>query len=173
MAAGRRAPGNRCGSERQGISCGPSLPILTRWTGRGPDPGTADSAPGRHDHRVAQSTDLLYATGRSRVLSQLPAIWLAAERRWIPRRAAVMHPPGRQASRNRRLECDLRCVSHDQRPARARYAVRIAADPDADRRHEGSGIRYRVRSVSRTGRGACAGQSPPVAALRPAFQRRA
>jgi hypothetical protein len=38
-----------------------------------------------------------YATGRSRVLGQLPAIWLAAERRWIPRRAAVMHPPGRQA----------------------------------------------------------------------------
>ncbi|MBI3493468.1 MAG: hypothetical protein HY047_17055, partial [Acidobacteria bacterium] len=35
-----------------------------------------------------------YATGRSRMLGQLPAIWLAAERRWIPRRAAVMRPPG-------------------------------------------------------------------------------
>src|SRR5207249_1807063 len=35
-----------------------------------------------------------YATGNSRVLGQLPAIWLTADRRWIPRRAAVMHPPG-------------------------------------------------------------------------------
>jgi hypothetical protein len=35
-----------------------------------------------------------YATGNSRVLGQLPAIWLTADRRWIPRRAAVMRPPG-------------------------------------------------------------------------------
>jgi Cytochrome c554 and c-prime len=35
-----------------------------------------------------------YATGNSRILGQLPAIWLTAERRWIPRRAAVMRPPG-------------------------------------------------------------------------------
>jgi len=39
-----------------------------------------------------------YATGRSRMLGQLPAIWLIAERRWIPRRAAVMHPPGQSSS---------------------------------------------------------------------------
>jgi hypothetical protein len=35
-----------------------------------------------------------YATGNSRVLGQLPAIWLTAERSWIPRRAAIMSPPG-------------------------------------------------------------------------------
>jgi len=35
-----------------------------------------------------------YATGHGRTLGQLPAIWLIDERRWIPRRAAVMHPPG-------------------------------------------------------------------------------
>jgi len=35
-----------------------------------------------------------YATGNSRVLGQLPAIWLTAERTWIPRRAAIMSPPG-------------------------------------------------------------------------------
>src|SRR5262249_38068521 len=35
-----------------------------------------------------------YATGNSRVLGQLPAIWLTAERIWIPRRAAIMIPPG-------------------------------------------------------------------------------
>ena len=34
-----------------------------------------------------------YATGNSRVLGQLPAIWLTADRTWIPRRAAVMAPP--------------------------------------------------------------------------------
>ena len=38
-----------------------------------------------------------YATGNSRVLGQLPAIWLTADRRWIPRRAAIMHPPGPSA----------------------------------------------------------------------------
>jgi len=38
-----------------------------------------------------------YATGHGRTLGQLPAIWLPAERRWIPRRAAVMHPPGQAA----------------------------------------------------------------------------
>jgi hypothetical protein len=35
-----------------------------------------------------------YATGSSRILGQLPAIWLTADRRWILRRAAVMRPPG-------------------------------------------------------------------------------
>ena len=34
-----------------------------------------------------------YATGNSRVLGQLPAIWLTAEQTWIPRRAAIMAPP--------------------------------------------------------------------------------
>jgi hypothetical protein len=38
-----------------------------------------------------------YETGKSRVLGQLPAIWLTADRRWIPRRAAIMHPPGPSA----------------------------------------------------------------------------
>ena len=38
-----------------------------------------------------------YATGQGRTLGQLPAIWLVDERRWIPRRAAVMHPPGQAA----------------------------------------------------------------------------
>src|SRR5688572_2959397 len=34
-----------------------------------------------------------YATGRNRLLGQLPAIYLIAEKRWIPRRSAVLHPP--------------------------------------------------------------------------------
>jgi hypothetical protein len=34
-----------------------------------------------------------YATGRHRLLGQLPGIYMIAERRWIPRRSAVLHPP--------------------------------------------------------------------------------
>jgi hypothetical protein len=35
-----------------------------------------------------------YATGRNRLLGQLPAAYLIAEQSWIPRRSAVLHPPG-------------------------------------------------------------------------------
>jgi hypothetical protein len=34
-----------------------------------------------------------YPTGKGRVLGQLPGAYLIAERRWIPRRMAVLHPP--------------------------------------------------------------------------------
>lgn len=34
-----------------------------------------------------------YPTGRDRLLGQLPGAYLIAERRWIPRRMAVLHPP--------------------------------------------------------------------------------
>jgi hypothetical protein len=34
-----------------------------------------------------------YATGRNRLLGQLPGAYLIREQRWIPRRAAVLHPP--------------------------------------------------------------------------------
>jgi hypothetical protein len=34
-----------------------------------------------------------YATGKQRLLGQLPGAYLIAERRWIPRRMAVLHPP--------------------------------------------------------------------------------
>ena len=34
-----------------------------------------------------------YATGRNRLLGQLPGAYLIRERQWIPRRAAVLHPP--------------------------------------------------------------------------------
>ncbi len=43
---------------------------------------------GSHNQQV-----FWYATGNSRVLGQLPAAYLVAEQRWIPRRMAVLHPP--------------------------------------------------------------------------------
>jgi hypothetical protein len=38
-----------------------------------------------------------YESGNSRVLGQLPVIWLTADRKWIPRRAALMAPPSAHA----------------------------------------------------------------------------
>ena len=38
-----------------------------------------------------------YETGHSRVLGQVPVIWLTADQKWIPRRAALMAPPSTQA----------------------------------------------------------------------------
>jgi hypothetical protein len=34
-----------------------------------------------------------YSTGKGRLVGQLPAAYLLEEKRWIPRRAAVVHPP--------------------------------------------------------------------------------
>jgi Cytochrome c552 len=61
------------------------------WNGRG-------DAPPRIERRVALTTGshnqqiYWYATGHDRLLGQLPAIQLVNERRWIPRRAATLHP---------------------------------------------------------------------------------
>src|SRR6187431_2304768 len=63
------------------------------WDGNG-------AAPPRIQRRVVMTTGshhqqiYWYATGHDRVLGQLPAIQLLADRRWIPRYAATMHPPG-------------------------------------------------------------------------------
>jgi hypothetical protein len=62
--------------------------------------GRREVRPRRIKRQVVMSTGshhqqiYWYATGSSRILGQLPAIWLTADRRWIPRRAAVMRPPG-------------------------------------------------------------------------------
>ena len=86
----------------------PSPPALASTQGSfgaaGPQAGT--EVP-RRPHRLKRHVVLTtgshnqqiywYATGHGRTLGQLPAIWLVDERRWIPRRAAVMHPPGQAA----------------------------------------------------------------------------
>jgi hypothetical protein len=62
------------------------------WDGQG-------DAPPRIQRQVVMTTGshhqqiYWYATGHGRLLGQLPAIQLAADRRWVPRRSAVMHPP--------------------------------------------------------------------------------
>lgn len=63
------------------------------WDGRG-------DAPPRIEREVVMITGshhqqiYWYATGQQRLLGQLPGAYLIDERRWIPRRMAVLHPPG-------------------------------------------------------------------------------
>jgi hypothetical protein len=76
-----------------------------------PDWDFTGTAPPRVTRQVVMSTGshhqqmYWYPTGRSRMLGQLPVLYLISEGRWIPRRAAEMHPPERlvfikQAGRN-------------------------------------------------------------------------
>ena len=113
-----------------------------------------------------------YATGNSRVLGQLPAIWLTADRRWIPRRAAVMHPPGQRPSR--RPAAGTPCASRVTRPT---------ADPGSTRRSGRSRSRRRPptrrppSSASRAKRAtdrasSTRGQPQPAAPVRDALERR-
>ncbi len=80
-----------------------------------------------------------YATGRNRLLGQLPGAYLIAEQRWIPRRVGGAASAGRTALLgDRALEQHLYRLPHDERQARVRHAVRIAADRHAGRRYAGS-----------------------------------
>ena len=66
-----------------------------------PDWDLVGTAPPRISRQVVMVTGshhqqiFWYATGRGRILGQLPALYLIAEGRWIPRRTAEMHPPER------------------------------------------------------------------------------
>lgn len=73
-------------------------PLAVRGQAASGDPGPAGQA-----QRISREVVMItgshhqqiywYATGRDRLLGQLPGAYLIAERRWIPRRAAVLHPP--------------------------------------------------------------------------------
>jgi hypothetical protein len=65
------------------------------------DPDASDRPDGRP--RITRPVALItgshnqqifwYATGHDRLLGQLPGAYLVRERRWVPRRMAVLHPP--------------------------------------------------------------------------------
>jgi len=62
------------------------------WSGTGQAPRVSREVvmiTGSHHQQI-----YWYATGRDRLLGQLPGAYLIAERQWIPRRSAVLHPPG-------------------------------------------------------------------------------
>ena len=64
-----------------------------------PDSPEAPAGRPRIERRVVMITGshnqqvFWYATGRNRLLGQLPGAYLIREQRWIPRRTAVLHPP--------------------------------------------------------------------------------
>ena len=114
-----------------------------------------------------------YATGRNRLLGQLPGAYLVAEQRWIPRRIGGPASARRNAVlRDRPLEQHLYRLPRDQRQAAVRHAVRLAADRDPGRRHDGRRVRHRLRVVPRAERSARGGEPQPAAALRAASDRR-
>ena len=108
-----------------------------------------------------------YATGHGRTLGQLPAIWLVDERRWIPRRAAVMHPPG-QAAFSETGAWNGICVACHTTLGRPAFDTPFGSQPIATQTggYDGGGVRRRVRSVSWTGRRTRPPQREPSAPLR-------
>ncbi|MGC4084521.1 MAG: hypothetical protein QM736_20995 [Vicinamibacterales bacterium] len=70
---------------------------------------------GSHNQQV-----FWYGTERARMIGQLPAAYLVAEQRWVPRRMAVLHPPSQQPlSETGHWNSTLSRVSLDARQATA------------------------------------------------------
>ena len=103
--------------DRVRVDAVPGRPMLLERRGRElwaefdqPDWDGKGNAPPRISRRVVMTTGshhqqiYWYATGHDRVLGQLPAIQLLADKRWIPRYAATMHPPGISCIQRRELE---------------------------------------------------------------------
>ena len=111
---------------------------------------------------------LLVPDDRTRVLGQLPAMYLIAERRWIPRDAALLHPASRRASvRDRAMERRVRQLSCDQRQATIRRARRRWRGGHAGdhRRYACCGAWHCLRGMSRPGRRARPPNRQPAAPL--------
>ena len=109
----------------------------------------AHRAAGRDDHRVASPAGVL-VRDRPEPAAR-PAAWRVPDReqRWIPRRAAVLHPPTDppfSETGHWNSTC-IACHATHGKP-RVRHAVRIAADRDADGRDDRRRARHRVRGVS-------------------------
>src|SRR5262249_43850119 len=127
-------------------------------------------------------------TDNSRVLGQLPAIWLAAERSWIPPRAAIMPPPGAaQYSRTGAWNGSWLSwhatawpsrvyTTVGSRPVPAQGAATPASGFASGRAAGGGyargGMRDRVRGVPRAGRRACGRESQPASPLHAASDAR-
>jgi nitrate/TMAO reductase-like tetraheme cytochrome c subunit len=92
----REVPGRPMSLERRGSQFWATLDD--------PDWNGSSDTPKRIERQVVMTTGshhqqvYWYATGVGRLLGQLPAEYLIAERRWIPRSAALMRPPSRPFS---------------------------------------------------------------------------
>ena len=113
-------------------NCGPSSTIRIRACGRG---ALAHRAPGRDDHRLASSAGLL-VRDRPQPPARTAAGRVSDSRaaQWIPRRAAVLHPPT-DPPFSETGHWNSTCIACHAtvRQAAVRHAVRIAADRHAGR----------------------------------------
>ena len=122
------------------------------WDGRG------EAAP-RIEREVVMITGshhqqiYWYSTGQQRLLGQLPGAYLIDEQRWIPRRMAVLHPPG-DAVFSETGHWNSVCIACHTTHGKPRFehAARLGAARLAGRRLDHGGARHRLRVVSRARR---------------------
>ena len=107
-----------------------------------------------------------YATGQHRLLGQLPGAYLIDEQRWIPRRMAVLHPPGDPVF-SETGHWNSVCIACHTTHGKPRSSTPLGSEPVASQvvRLDHGGARHRLRVVSRAGRDARRRQSQPAAPL--------
>ena len=113
-----------------------------------------------------------YATGRNRLLGQLPAAYLVAEKRWIPRRSAVLHPPG-ETLFSETGHWNSTCIACHTTNGRPEFDTPFGSQPIETQvvdttRHR---VRHRLRSVPRAEHRARGRQPQPAPALHVAPDR--
>src|SRR5687768_4954522 len=86
-----------------------------------PDPARPEGPPARYPLVLSTGSHHMqvywYPTGESRILGQMPFIWLVGERRWAPRNSVFLMPPPDSLSEARRwnLTCS-KCHTTQPRP---------------------------------------------------------
>jgi len=99
-----------------------------------PDAGTGAAGPARIERQVTMITGshnqqvFWYDTGLGRLLGQLPAAYLVQERRWIPRRMAVLHPPS-QLPRSESGHWNSTCIACHATNGTPRFDTPFGSQP--------------------------------------------
>ena len=101
-----------------------------------------------------------YRTGHSRVLGQLPAMYLIGDQRWIPRPAAFMRPPS-DGVFSETGRWNGVCINCHATHGKWLFGDGDSVEPErgAIRRNDDRGVWDRVRSVSWAGQRAHSRQS--------------
>ncbi len=108
-----------------------------------------------------------YATGRNRLLGQLPAAYLIAEKRWIPRRSAVLHPPG-ETLFSETGHWNSTCIACHTTNGKPEFDTPFGSQPIDTQvvDSQGDRVRHRLRGVPRTEHGTRGRESQSDPALR-------
>ena len=109
-----------------------------------------------------------YATGRNRLLGQLPGAYLIAEQRWIPRRTAVLHPPTDPVFSETGHWNSTSVSPATRRTASREFDTPFGSQPVETQtvQTRRGRVRHRVRGVPRAGRSARRRESQSAAPLR-------